>query len=144
MFVVVMTQMRLAIHRVRKPHRERGEPDEHVDERPARRMPVYEFVLERHIPARQQREQRDGRSEAERARVQGDAEPAAVDRDDDRPGRPFATPAPCVAFVLEFVALRVVEIAGHGGLRERRRAILAARRARPNQGIPLSISRSAL
>ena len=53
MCVVVVAQMRLAIHRVREPDRERGDAEQRVEQGEAGRMAVQEFVLQRQIQARQ-------------------------------------------------------------------------------------------
>ncbi len=119
MRIVVMTQMRVPIDRIGKPHRERGDAEHHVGERPARRVSVQQFVLKRHVPAGQQCKQPERERQAEHARIErGDAEPTGVHGDNHGPRRPFAAPAPRRAPGLNVEGLSVVEITGHGG-RER-------------------------
>lgn len=46
MNVVMVAQMRLTIHRVRKPDRERGDAEQRVEQGEACRVAVQEFVLQ--------------------------------------------------------------------------------------------------
>jgi hypothetical protein len=72
MRVVVMLQMQIAIDGIWKPHGERRKAEQPVDERRACRMAVQQFVLQRHVPCAEQREQRQRNAQSERLRMARD------------------------------------------------------------------------
>src|SRR6266702_1949593 len=103
MRIIVMLQMQIAIHAIRKPHCERCKPDQPIDKRRARRMPVQQLMLKRHVPRAEHGEQRNRNAQTKATRVTRDEKPSAIDCPDQKPRRPFGAPCEAVATLRERV-----------------------------------------
>lgn len=115
-FVAMMLEVRVAIQRVRIPDRQRRIAEQLVHEGETRRVAVQQFMLQRQVPRAEQdqRRRRGGERQVPFAHEQQHGEPAAVDDDDQQPGRPLGAGSEAGVERGDRARVVDVEVFGHG------------------------------
>ena len=85
----MVAQVGVAVDLVRHPQAERQPGEREVGARRTGRMSMHRLVLERAVPAGDEGPGRQQQPPGQRRRMEGEQQPAAIDRAGDDPGRPF-------------------------------------------------------
>ncbi|MNN18718.1 hypothetical protein D3C81_1319360 [compost metagenome] len=112
--ITVMQQMAVAIQRVRIPHGKRRVAKDLVEANPARRMPVQQLVLQRQPQHQQRSQQQRAQGTAQPMTIENNGKPAAIDADQQQPGRPLGTGSKALAQGFDLLTMGGVEVMGHG------------------------------